>query len=115
MSGPDQENSIHAGWMDSRMNVVVPMLAYCIIISLSTLQLPTIIQGVVLIMSLRNFFSTATTTSFSQSKAPIYPLLNTIIVASALLKHFYILLSPKHIIIINPYFPPPFSKLKITL
>lgn len=34
MSGPDQENSIHAGWMDGRMDVVVPMLACCIIISL---------------------------------------------------------------------------------
>lgn len=30
----DQENSIHAGWMDGRMDVVVPMLACCIIISL---------------------------------------------------------------------------------
>lgn len=66
-------------------------------------------------MSLRDLFPTATITLSNQLEAPISPLLNAIMVLSALLEHFYILLSPKYIIIINPYLPFLFLGLGIIL
>lgn len=64
-------------------------------------------------MSLRDLFPTATATPSNQSEAPISPLLNAIVVLSASSERFRMLLSPEHIVVVNPHLPPPFSGLGV--